>query len=176
PPPLPTAVVIQKKDEDEKKKRRSRRVPDECRHTLNRSFPSKKVMLELDVKRPDIKEKEAKEKLAVEVLKIPLGAPPPYAESGKSVTGDRKIGAVPAFQLKSSAATGVVFVQCVYYPCNGLSFSYTRNDEQSKPYRCASLASLFAAFSSRSARDAYFKRDATTLKAGDGLDVRPAIT
>ncbi|CAJ0608359.1 unnamed protein product [Cylicocyclus nassatus] len=109
PPPLPTAVVIQKKDKEEgKTRRKSSKIPDQCRHTLNRSFPSKKVTLELDVKRSDKKEKEAKEKPAVEVFKIALDAPPPYAESGKSATGGQKVGAALAPQQEPSAATGTV--------------------------------------------------------------------
>ncbi|EYC03151.1 hypothetical protein Y032_0095g2793 [Ancylostoma ceylanicum] len=87
PTPLPTAVVIQPKEDKKKKEKESEKeVPkDDCRHNTNRHFPSKNIMLQLDVKRPD-KEKEEKEKQAKgvpAVVSVPMGAPPPYVETKK---------------------------------------------------------------------------------------------
>ncbi|CAJ0608358.1 unnamed protein product [Cylicocyclus nassatus] len=105
-PPPPTAVVIHRKDRRKKKRRKTKKIPkDECRHTLNRSFPSKKIMLELDVKKTDKKKKEMEEKEKSGLVKIPIGAPPPYVESGKGgTTGDVKAVSQP----ESSAVTATV--------------------------------------------------------------------
>ncbi|KAL6733500.1 hypothetical protein Aduo_004145 [Ancylostoma duodenale] len=93
PTPLPTAVVIQPKEDKEKKEKEPKNeVPkDDCRHNTNRHFPSKTILLQLDVKRPD-KEKEEKEKQAKAasaptVVSVPVGAPPPYVETKKVPAG-----------------------------------------------------------------------------------------
>ncbi|KHJ89799.1 hypothetical protein OESDEN_10368 [Oesophagostomum dentatum] len=81
--PMPTAVVIQPKEEKKKEEQEEqpKETPkEECRHTLNRHFPSKKLMLTLDVKKPDKTKKPKEKELKVEpvIVEIPVGAPPPY--------------------------------------------------------------------------------------------------
>ncbi|VDK44715.1 unnamed protein product [Cylicostephanus goldi] len=63
-------------------------------------------MLELDVKRPDKKKKEMEEKEKPSVVKIPLGAPPPYVEGKAGATGVQDIKALT--QQESSAVTATV--------------------------------------------------------------------